>query len=118
MLAGPVIEDLARALTELDARAGEIVIREGDPGERFYLIAEGELDVSIGGSFVRTMVAGDGFGEIALLRDVPRTATVTARTAARLYALERGPFLAALTGSAHARGAVEAIAAERLDGAR
>jgi CRP-like cAMP-binding protein len=63
---------------------------------------------------VRTLGAGDGFGEIALLRDGIRTATVTARGPATLYALKREQFIEAVTGSYHAHRAVEQLAADRL----
>jgi MFS family permease len=91
-----VVEGLAGQLVRFPVRAGEVVIREGDVGDRFYLISEGELDISIVGEYIRTRYPGEGVGEIALLRDIPRTATVTARTWAVLYALERGPFLDAM----------------------
>jgi MFS family permease len=116
MLAAPVLEDLARALVARPVRAGEVVVREGEPGRLFYLVASGELDVSVGGRHIRTVAvaAGDGFGEIALLRDGVRTATVTARSPANLYALEREPFLEAVTGSHQAHRAAEELVANRL----
>jgi CRP-like cAMP-binding protein len=91
-----------------------VVVREGEPGNLFYLVASGELNVSAGGRYIRTIQPGDGFGEIALLRDGIRTATVTARTEARLFTLEREPFLDALTGSLHAHRAAEELVTERL----
>ncbi|HEY3725881.1 MAG TPA: cyclic nucleotide-binding domain-containing protein [Solirubrobacteraceae bacterium] len=91
-----VIEGLARELVRVPVRAGQVVISEGDIGDRFYLIADGDFDVSTAGEYIRTRHAGEGFGEIALLRDVLRTATVCARTSAVLYALGREPFLDAL----------------------
>jgi CRP-like cAMP-binding protein len=91
-----VIEGLARELVSLPVHAGDVVIREGEPGDRFYLIAEGEFDVSIVGEHIRTLHAGDGFGEIALMRNVLRTATVISRTDGLLYGLDREPFLDAL----------------------
>jgi hypothetical protein len=117
MLAAPVLEDLARALVRRTVAPGEVVVREGEPGEQFYLVADGELDISIGGRHVRTTAAGDGFGEIALLHDGIRTATVTARGPGTLYALDRAPFLEAVTGSHHAQRAAEQLVADRLGAA-
>ena len=83
------------------APAGTVVIREGDPGETFYIVESGSVEVSRGGQPIRTLGAvGDGFGEIALLRDIPRTATVTAITDTVLLTLGRREFLAAVTGHA------------------
>ena len=76
-----------------------MVIREGDPGDRFYVIDAGEVQVSIGGLPVRTMGPGTSFGEIALLNNVPRTATVIAGGPVTLLALDRDEFLAAVTGT-------------------
>ena len=104
-------ERIAARLTPLAVPAGEVVIRAGEAGDRFYIVEEGELSVSAATAPLR---AGDYFGEIALLRDVPRTATVTALTETRLVALQRDDFLAAVTGHDAARAAGEAIAAERL----
>jgi MFS family permease len=95
-LPAPVIEGLARALSPEPTRPGQVVIAEGDVGDRFYLIAEGEFDVSVTGEHLRSLGPGDGFGEIALMRQVLRTATVVARTSGLLYALERQPFIDAL----------------------
>jgi MFS family permease len=95
-LPAPVLEGLARDLRADPVRAGRVVITAGEVGDRFYLVADGSFEVTIAGSHLRTLGAGDGFGEIALLRDVLRTATVTARTDGLLYGLARQPFLDAL----------------------
>jgi MFS family permease len=107
-------EYLARTLTEVRVDAGETVMAEGQPGDRFYLIAEGRLEAEQGGEHLRTMTGGDGFGEIALLRDVPRTASVTALTPAVLLALERDTFLEAVTSQPYSGRAAGRIADERL----
>ena len=97
---GPAsLERVARHLIPVAASAGTILIREGDPGDRFYLIADGSLSVSRGGAELAILGPGDFVGEIALLQDVPRTATVTATAPTTLRALDREHFLAALTGS-------------------
>jgi hypothetical protein len=114
MLAAPVLEDLARALRRRAVSAGEVVVREGEPGDLFYLIADGQFDVSIAGRYIRTAGPGDNFGEIALLRDGIRTATVTSRGSGTLYALEREPFLDAVTGSVIAHTAAQEMVADRL----
>jgi MFS family permease len=105
-------EHMAARLVDVQVAAGEVVIRKGDHGDRFYIVADGELEVSNG---LRSKAAhGDCFGEIALLRDVPRTATVRASVPSRLYALERDDFLAAVTGHSGVRSAGEALVQERL----
>ena len=113
-LAAPTLESLARSLEPLTARAGSDIIRQGDEGDRFFVIADGEADVVVSGRHVATLGRGDGFGEIALMYGVPRTATVTARTDLRLYALEREAFLLALTGHARVHGTAQRLAQERL----
>jgi MFS family permease len=110
----PVLERLSWNLIPTDARAGAVVITEGDAGDRFYIVMEGQAEVSVGGLPVATLGAGDYFGEIALLRHVPRTATVTAGTDLHLLALEREEFLAAVTGSTVASEAADREASRRL----
>jgi MFS family permease len=106
-------EHLARTLVPVSVAAGEVVIRAGEPGDRFYMIVDGELEV-VAERLQVTARAGDHFGEIALLRDVPRTATVRAVLDSHLYALDRSDFLAAVTGHSGVRAAGETVAAERL----
>jgi MFS family permease len=106
-------ESLAASLVPVSVEPGEHVIRAGEIGDRFYLVAEGELDIDNGGAQT-TAGGGDYFGEIALLRDVPRTATVTARTKSLLYALPRTAFLAAVTSHSAAYAAGQDVAETRL----
>jgi MFS family permease len=108
-------EHVAARLTPTSVAAGEVVVRAGEPGDRFYIVSDGVLDIEADG--VRAIArAGDYFGEIALLRDVPRTATVTAAVDSQLYALQRDDFLAAVTGHSVAHAAGQAIAQARLRG--
>ena len=106
-------ERLATKLVPLDVPAGAIVVRAGHVGDRFYIVDSGTVSIALDGSEKET---GDGgyFGEIALLRDVRRTATVTATTATRLFALERTDFLAAVTGHALAEAAAHDVVDARL----
>jgi CRP-like cAMP-binding protein len=90
------------------------VFAQGDAGDRFYVIADGEASVEVDGAARSTLGHGEFFGEIALLRDVPRTATVRSVGELRLYALERDDFLAAVTGYAPSRAAADNIVAARL----
>jgi MFS family permease len=105
-------EQLASRLTPVSIAAGAQVIRKGEQGDRFYILASGTLDVDNGGHSV--LSAPDSFGEIALLRDVPRTATVTAASDARLYSLARDDFLAAVTDHRLAHETGEAVVDARL----
>jgi MFS family permease len=106
-------EQVAARLTPRLVTAGEVVIRAGDPGDSFYIVSDGELDIQADGAHT-TVREADYFGEIALLRDVPRTATVIAAVDSRLYALRRDDFLAAVTGHSAAHAAGQAVAEERL----
>ena len=114
----PTLERLTRALIPLELPAGEVVITQGAPGDRYYVIREGRLDVSVDGAFVRTLHAGDGFGEIALLRDVPRTSTVVADDPVRLFALDREHFLDAVGGNPSSRRAADTLIDMRLGSLR
>ena len=106
-------ERIASHLVQVDVAPGDVVIRMGEAGDRFYVVGDGALTIEVG-SRRASAGPGDFFGEIALLRDVPRTATVRADTAARLYALERDDFLAIVTGNSLAHTEADAVAAERL----
>jgi len=97
-LPAPAIEALAASLAPAELSAGTLLIRQGDPGEAYYAIAAGELDVEQDGHFLRRCGRGEGVGEIALLHSIPRTATVVAHSAATVYELDREPFLAAVLG--------------------
>ena len=94
---------LARALERVDAQGGAVIVRQGEAGDRFYVIDDGVVSVTVDGRPVRQLGPGDYFGEIALLRNVPRTASVTARDTVRLYSLRRDEFLAALTSAEDGR---------------
>jgi hypothetical protein len=113
-LPAPPLEGLARALTPVTVPAGTELIRQGDPGDAYYAIAAGELDATQDGHFLRRCGRGEGVGEIALLRDIPRTATVVARTAATVYKLEWEPFLTAVLGHAPTQRQADRIADTRL----
>lgn len=109
------IENVSRMMQAVHAPAGEAVIREGEYGDCFYLVVEGRLDVSCAKGAYPPVGSGDVFGEIALLHDVPRTATVTAREDCLLYALDRDSFLSAVSSHASATSAARRVATERLD---
>jgi hypothetical protein len=111
----PVMDHLARNVVHAHAAAGETVVEQGAEGHRFYVVAAGEADVFGDGRHIRTLRGGDWFGEIALLRDVPRTAEVRARQALTLYALERAVFVPAVTGYSPAIATADAVVASMLD---
>jgi MFS family permease len=106
-------ERVAANLVPVPLSADELIIRAGDAGDRFYIVSAGELDIDAGGAHTAAHY-GDYFGEIALLRDVPRTATVTATVDSQLYALQRDAFLAAVTGHSTAHAAGKKVADARL----
>jgi CRP-like cAMP-binding protein len=94
--------------------AGARVITLGEPGDRFYVIETGRVEVTVAGRVVRIEGPGESFGEIALLRDIPRTATVTALDDTVLLALERDAFLEAVTGQPASHAAAASMVEERL----
>lgn len=106
-----LLERLARLSKVVAIPRGERVFAEGDGGDRFYIIESGAVDVTIRGEFVCTLSAGDSFGEIALLRDIPRTATITTIEDVVLRAIERHQFLAAVTGHGDANDEAEQVVA-------
>jgi MFS family permease len=105
----PVIEHLAAGATAESAESGRPVVTQGEVGHHFYCIAAGRAAVDVDGAPVRELGPGDCFGEIALLRDVPRTATVRALEPLRLYTIAREDFIAAVTGHAPTLAATEAV---------
>jgi MFS family permease len=113
-LSPPTIEHLAVKLEERRVAAGDVVVRQGDSGDLFYLVENGRVRVEIDGRPVGDLGPGEAFGEIALLRDIPRTATVVAVEDSTLAGLERDEFIAAVTGHAPSRDAADSVIAQRL----
>ena len=113
-LPAPAIEGLAAALTPIHLAPGAVLIREGDQGDAYYAIAAGELDVLHDGHFLCQCGRGEGVGEIALLRDIPRTATVIAHSAATVYELSRDLFLTEVLRHAPTQRQADRIASTRL----
>lgn len=118
----PMFAPLPLAVTDLLAGeaeprqfpAGAVVMREGEVGDRFYLITDGAAAVSVRGEPKPSLRRGDGFGEIALIRGIPRTATVTAERPLQTLAFGREEFLTAVTGNSTSMAAADALAAQRL----
>jgi MFS family permease len=113
-LPAPALEGLAAALEPVSLAAAEVLIRQGDPGDAYYVIAAGELDAVQDGHQLGRFGRGEGVGEIALLRAIPRTATILARTEATVYRLDRDHFLTAVLGHAPTRRQAGQIADTRL----
>jgi anti-sigma regulatory factor (Ser/Thr protein kinase) len=113
-LPGLMLERLAAQLIPISASADETIIREGDHGDRFYLIAAGQVDVRAESHHVATLGPDDHVGEIALLRHVPRTATIVAKKPVELYALTPEDFLSAVTSQDASTRAAERTVATRL----
>jgi hypothetical protein len=107
------LDRLAENVTPRSFEAGEVIMRKGEPGEYYLLIAEGSVEVRDNERRLRTCGRGDGVGEIALLRSVPRTATVVAQTHVEGFEIDAPTFLAAIAGPA-AMAVAEVVAAERL----
>ncbi len=113
VLPGPALERVASNAVPVHMEAGSTVIYEGEHGDRYYVVEDGEVEVSRAGRKLTALSPGDEFGEIALLHDVPRTATVVATTDVRLLSLHRDEFLTALTGDA--KSAAHDTARDRME---
>ena len=109
-----MLEHLAATLEPLELAEGATVFSEGDHGDGFYVIERGEVDVLIAGRRVRSLGPGDSFGEIALLRDVPRTATIATRTDVLLQRLDRARFIGTVAGDPASSNAADAVVGARL----
>jgi len=107
------LERIARQLDRIQVPSGTEVIRQGDIGDRFYAVDAGSFEIVRDGTAIATAVEGDYFGEIALLHDVPRTATVRATSDGAVWALDQEEFLATVTGLPQAASAAHAISEER-----
>lgn len=92
-LSNKELTEVAMRTEDLDFPAGKVLCREGETGSEFYVVMEGEAEVTRSGQKIATHTAGGFFGEVSLVEDVPRTATVTATTPLRCFVLTRGRFL-------------------------
>jgi len=110
----PEIERILGHLRRIRVPAGDVLIRQGDIGDRFLMIVRGDVIVSKDGRVIAERTSGDHLGEIALLRDVPRTATVTSTSPTELLVLDRDPFLEAVTGHPQSHARANAIVEEHL----
>jgi MFS family permease len=108
------LESVAARAQWVSVGSGEVIFRQGDPGELFYVIVSGEVEVLIDNRRARFEGPGDYFGEIALLREVPRTATVVALTDTQLLSVDGDDFVAAVSGHAVGRQRLDSVAAARL----
>jgi CRP-like cAMP-binding protein len=105
------LEAVARIADELDLPAGKVMAQQGDRGREFFVLLEGEADVTKSGQSINTMRDGDFFGEIALVTKMPRTATVSASTDVRVLVITERDFGALLKRSPEVgRGVAEALA--------
>lgn len=107
------LEAMARGAAVQSARVGEVIVREGEPGEVMFVIRDGSVEVTRDGAPVAELGPSDIFGEIALLTALPRIATVTARQETSLIVVDRDAFLAGLATTPAARSAVEQLVARR-----
>jgi CRP-like cAMP-binding protein len=108
-------ENIALRLTERSYGAGEPILTQGEVGDSFFVVADGEVEVQVDGAVRRSQHAGDFFGEIALLRDVPRTASVSAIGPVTVLVIEREEFLAGVGGHPRSAAAAERVVGDRLD---
>ena len=116
LLSLSIIEELAAVVQRAEFADGEYLIREGEAGDAYLIVSSGEVEVSQGGRPLHRLGPGSGVGEISLLRDIPRTASVRAIGPVEAYSLARDAFLAAVTGQTAVRIAANAIAEDHLAG--
>jgi len=107
------LERIGRQLDRIETPAGTELIRQGDVGDRFYVVDAGTFEIVRDGARIDTAEEGGYFGEIALLHDVPRTATVRAIADGAVWALDQEEFLATITGLPQAARAAHKISTER-----
>jgi MFS family permease len=110
----PSIEYLASRASARSVPAGTSLFRQGDAGDSFFVVAAGEADVISDGATMRTLGTGECFGEIALLRDVARTATVCARDGLVVFEIGRDTFLEVVSGHSTTNTAAHAVVAAHL----
>jgi CRP-like cAMP-binding protein len=108
------LEEIARLAREVRFDAGDLLMREGEPGDRYLVLISGVVQVTQAGRRLRDLGPGDGLGEIALLRPTPRTATARARTEVRAYALDASAFIAAVSRHRIAWARAQSLVEERL----
>ncbi|HYN55561.1 MAG TPA: cyclic nucleotide-binding domain-containing protein, partial [Motilibacterales bacterium] len=109
------LEHLAQTALWRDAPSGTAVVTQGEPGDAFYVVGEGELSVTVDGRLRdHTLSAGDGFGEISLLHRVPRTATIEAISDCEILMVSSAQFLASVTSSTDGAALAAEVSAARL----
>ena len=113
-LSAPVLERLAGDAVAVSVASGDSLIHAGDRGDRFYIIVTGRATVEVDGVITGQVGPGAGVGEIALLHDIPRTATIRATEPMTALAILREPFLAAVTGQPRSRAMAQQVAQRRL----
>jgi Cyclic nucleotide-binding domain len=111
-------ENIALRLTERSYSAGDPIVTQGEVGDSFFVIADGEVEVQVDGAVRRSQHVGDFFGEIALLRNVPRTASVSAVGPVSVLVIHRDEFLAGVAGHPRSAAEAETVVGHRLVGSR
>jgi CRP-like cAMP-binding protein len=108
------LTELAKVTEDVDLDTGKVLCKEGQTGQEFFVIMQGEVEITRRGKKLATRGSGEFFGEIALIEDVPRTATVTARTPVRFFVLTRRNFLRLLDEQPRVERKVMRALARRL----